>query len=115
MDKEILKGTLDIVLLLLLSTNPMYGYAIAKQIKKLANNSLEIGEGTLYPALKRLEEKKYLDSYWKEKNRKYYRTTEKGKIELKDKLDSWNIINNLIQEINLFSNSKSFYKEDLHE
>ncbi|AJA46681.1 PadR-like family transcriptional regulator [Clostridium pasteurianum DSM 525 = ATCC 6013] len=111
MDKEILKGSLDIILLLLLSPNSMYGYAIAKQIKKLANNSLEIGEGTLYPALKRLEEKKYLDSYWGVKNRKYYKTTEKGKIELKNKLDNWNIVNNLIQEINLYTNSK----EDAYE
>ncbi len=101
MDKEILKGSLDVILLQLLTEDEMYGYKIAKRIKKMANNSLEIGEGTLYPALKRLEEKKYLEAYWDSSgcgnNRKYYKTTENGKTELGKKLESWNTINDLIQ------------------
>ncbi|MPQ33981.1 PadR family transcriptional regulator [Clostridium estertheticum] len=103
MDKEMLKGSLDIIILQLLSKSEMYGYEIAKQIKKLAKNSLEIGEGTLYPALKRLEEKKYLESYWVsiggKNNRKYYKTTKDGILELKRKLESLDIINDLIKEL----------------
>ena len=58
MDREILKGSLEIILLSLLKNNAMYGYEISKTIKNLSEDALIIGEGTLYPALKRLEEGK---------------------------------------------------------
>ena len=60
MDREILKGSLEIILLSLLKNNAMYGYEISKTIKNLSEDALIIGEGTLYPALKRLEEKELI-------------------------------------------------------
>ncbi len=103
MDKELLKGSLDIVLLIFLSKKYMYGYEIAKEIKDMTNNSYQISEGTLYPALKRMEDKKFLESFWefvgeKDLKRKYYKITKEGTIELQSKLDSWRVINNLIEK-----------------
>nr|WP_015141736.1 helix-turn-helix transcriptional regulator [Clostridium perfringens]AFV15160.1 Transcriptional regulator, PadR family [Clostridium perfringens] len=57
MDREILKGSLEIILLSLLKNKDMYGYEISKEIKNITDNVLILGEGTLYPALKRLKEK----------------------------------------------------------
>ncbi|WP_252250682.1 helix-turn-helix transcriptional regulator [Clostridium sp. ZBS13] len=101
MDREILKGFLDILLLSLLKNNDMYGYELSKTIKELSNNKLSVGEGTLYPALKRLEEKKYIDSYWVERGgklikRKYYKITIEGITTLKEKINDYEIINSLL-------------------
>ncbi|GKX68582.1 PadR family transcriptional regulator [Inconstantimicrobium mannanitabidum] len=97
---EILKGNIDTIMLALISNEDMYGYDIAKLIKQKTDNSYQIGEGTLYPALKRLEDKNYLQSYWGSSDggvkRKYYSITETGKNELLIRIDSWRKINNLI-------------------
>lgn len=102
MDKELLKGIIDIVILSLTSRKDMYGYAITKTIKDRTNSLYEIGEGTLYPALKRLEERNFLTSYWGESEkggrRKYYMITDEGTIQLKRGLNNLKVINNLISE-----------------
>ena len=102
LDREILKGSLEIILLSLLKSKTMYGYEISKTIKILTKNELSIGEGTLYPALKRLEERKLIENYFLEldtskKKRKYYKITEKGLIELNFKLLDFLLIANLIK------------------
>ena len=101
MDREILKGSLEIILLSLLKNNAMYGYEISKTIKSLTENSLIIGEGTLYPALKRLEEKNLIENYFIEldtskKKRKYYKITQLGLNELNLKLIDFLLIYKLI-------------------
>ncbi|EGT4142435.1 PadR family transcriptional regulator [Clostridium perfringens] len=101
MDREILKGSLEIILLSLLKNKPMYGYEISKTIKSLTENSLIIGEGTLYPALKRLEEKNLIENYFIEldtskKKRKYYKITQLGLNELNLKLIDFLLIYKLI-------------------
>jgi PadR family transcriptional regulator, regulatory protein PadR len=102
MDKELLKGSIDIVILALTSSGDVYGYEITKKIKTFTNSLYEMGEGTLYPALKRLEEKKFLTSYWGEADkggrRKYYSITEEGRKELTHKLNNWKVINSLIND-----------------
>lgn len=102
MDKELLKGSIDIVILALTSGKDVYGYEITKRIKEYTDSSYEMGEGTLYPALKRLEEKKLLISYWgdtdKGGRRKYYKITDEGRKSLEDKLINWQLINHLINE-----------------
>lgn len=102
LDREILKGSLEIILLSLLKSQTMYGYEISKTIKNLTQNELSIGEGTLYPALKRLQEKKLIENYFIEldankKKRKYYKITEKGLTELNLKLLDFLLIANLIK------------------
>ncbi len=68
MDREILKGSLEIILLSLLKNKDMYGYEISKEIKNITDNVLILGEGTLYPALKRLKEKNLIQDYFIETN-----------------------------------------------
>lgn len=103
MDKEILKGSNQIIILSLLSNKNMYGYEIAKKIKKESNELYSIGEGTLYPALKRLEEQGLVHSFWEDtekgKRRKYYGITTKGKTILDKKLSHWKIANGLIVQV----------------
>jgi DNA-binding PadR family transcriptional regulator len=102
MDKELLKGSIDIVILALTSVKDVYGYEITKKIKDYTNAAYEMGEGTLYPALKRLEEKNLLISYWgdtdKGGRRKYYKITNEGKKALEEKIKNWELINHLINE-----------------
>ena len=104
MDREILKGSLEIILLSLLKNKDMYGYEMSKEIKNITENVLILGEGTLYPALKRLKEKNLIQDYFIETNsskkkRKYYKITEDGLIELNLKLKDFYLISNLIENI----------------
>ncbi|TPF98783.1 PadR family transcriptional regulator [Clostridium perfringens A] len=99
-----LKGSLEIILLSLLKNKDMYGYEISKEIKNITDNVLILGEGTLYPALKRLKEKNLIQDYFIETNsskkkRKYYKITEAGLIELNLKLKDFYLISNLIENI----------------
>lgn len=102
MDKELLKGSIDIIILALTNIKDVYGYEVTKKIKEYTGSVYEMGEGTLYPALKRLEERKFLTSYWGEADkggrRKYYSITLEGKSELEEKLENWRVINHLINE-----------------
>lgn len=101
LDKELMKGSLDILLLTLIDKEDLYGYEIAKRLKELSNELYSIGEGTLYPALQRLEKKDLIKSYWVDldsgSRRKYYKITEDGKHELTEKLSQWDILSNLIK------------------
>lgn len=102
MDKEILKGSIDILLLSLISQKDCYGYEMVKSLKENSQELYSMGEGTLYPALKRLEKKKWIESYWQEadagKRRKYYRITDAGTKELAKKIGDWNVVKELIQK-----------------
>jgi PadR family transcriptional regulator PadR len=100
MDKEIMKGSIDILLLSLVNTRDMYGYEMVKTLKEHSNELYSMSEGTLYPALKRLENKQWIASYWEQSEagarRKYYRITKEGREELQRKLQEWNKVNHLI-------------------
>lgn len=100
MDKEIMKGSIDILLLSLMDRRDMYGYEMVKELKENSEDLYSMSEGTLYPALKRLETKLLLESYWEESDtgarRKYYRITKDGKKELVRKLKEWNKVSQLI-------------------
>lgn len=100
MDKELMKGSIDILLLSQVSKQDMYGFEIVKNIQAKSSNTYKMSEGTLYPALSRLEQKKYLSSYWGNSEsggrRKYYSITELGKNELVRKFEDWNQVSKLI-------------------
>ncbi|GGE67718.1 PadR family transcriptional regulator [Priestia taiwanensis] len=100
MDKEILKGSIDILLLTIISKYDTYGYEIIQELKKQSGDEYNMSQGTLYPALKRMEQKEFIESYWGESEtgmrRKFYRITTNGKTELERKLKSWEQITNLI-------------------
>ena len=121
MDREILKGSLEIILLSLLKNKDMYGYEISKEIKNITDNVLILGEGTLYPALKRLKEKNLIQDYFIETNsskkkRKYYKITEAGLIELNLKLKDFYLISNLnkkLRQLDISSRELSELKLEL--
>jgi len=100
MDKEMLKGSVDLLLLSLIKHRDLYGYEITKMLKQMSEDSYEMSEGTLYPALKRLERKDWVESYWSETaagRRKYYRITETGVKELEKKQQDWKLIETLVR------------------
>jgi PadR family transcriptional regulator, regulatory protein PadR len=90
---DIMRGTLDLLILKALSLQPMHGWAIAHRLEQLSGESLRIGQGSLYPALQRLEEKGWIDSEWQvtEQGRraKYYALTRAGRRALGAEQESW--------------------------
>jgi transcriptional regulator len=87
------QGTLDMLVLQVLAAEPLHGYAIAQRIRRLSREVVKVPQGTLYPALHRLENRKLLAAEWKPsetgRNAKYYRLTQKGRGQLKAESQSW--------------------------
>lgn len=96
-----MRGSIDILLLSLIFKKDTYGYEIVKDLKEASKELYNMSEGTLYPALKRLEKKQWITSYWGESvsggRRKYYTVTSDGKKELNEKVQEWNQVNLLIK------------------
>src|SRR5215475_8105829 len=90
---DLLQGTLDLLILKTLSGGPMHGYRIAARIQQLSEEVLRIEEGSLYPALYRMEQKGLIESEWgmTDNNRqaKFYKLTRKGRREMEAEADSW--------------------------
>jgi PadR family transcriptional regulator, regulatory protein PadR len=90
---DLLQGTLDLLILKTLSWGPAHGYAIARWIDQLTGEVLQVGEGSLYPALHRLEERAWVESEWRlsENNRraKFYHLTTKGRQQLRAESAMW--------------------------
>ena len=90
---DLLQGTLDLLVLQTLSWGPAHGYAVARWIEQLTGDMLQVGEGSLYPALHRLEERGRIASEWRtsEHNRKakFYRLTPKGREQLRAETATW--------------------------
>lgn len=101
MDKDLMRGSIDILLLSLIARKDTYGYEMVKDLKDTSQELYNMSEGTLYPALKRLEKKNWIESYWGDSStggrRKYYKITQNGKKELDIKVSEWNQINQLIK------------------
>ena len=91
---DLLQGTLDLLILKTLSWGPAHGYAVARWIQQLTGAVLTVGEGSLYPALHRLEERGWVETEWRlsEHNRraKFYTLTAKGRQQLRAETATWN-------------------------
>jgi transcriptional regulator len=90
---DVLRGTLDLLILKALSLQPMHGWGIAQRIQQLSQSALEVGQGSLYPALMRLERRGWIAGEWgtTENNRRarYYRLTPLGERHLRREAASW--------------------------
>jgi len=90
---DLLQGTLDLLILKTLSWGPAHGYAVARWIEQLTGEVLSIGEGSLYPALHRLEERGWVKSEWQlsatKRRTKVYRLTADGRAQLRSETSSW--------------------------
>lgn len=97
---ELLQGTLDLLILQTLTLEPMHGWGVAQRIQQVSNDALQIGQGSLYPALYRLEYKGWIKSEWgnSENNRraKYYRLTVAGRRQLQSELETWDRLSNAV-------------------
>lgn len=91
---DILPGTLDMLILKAVSLKPLHGYGVLQRIRQISRDALEIPQGSLYPALYRLEHHDLITAEWgqSENNRraKYYRLTAAGRRRLRDETDGWN-------------------------
>ncbi|NLU41960.1 MAG: PadR family transcriptional regulator [Firmicutes bacterium] len=92
-DKELLRGTLELMVLHLIDTGDTYGYALTSRISELSEGRIDLKEGTLYPVLYRLENESMIESSWSTPERgvprKYYRITEKGRARLSELRQEW--------------------------
>jgi transcriptional regulator len=90
---EVLRGTLDLMILQALRAGPAHGYGITRWIRAQSEDVLQIDDGALYPALHRLVERGWIDAEWgiSENNRRarYYRLTAEGRAELRRELKTW--------------------------
>ena len=93
---ELLQGTLPLLILRTLATGPNHGFAIARRIQQISKSVLRVEQGSLYPALHRMELDGIIESYWSttENNRKakYYRLTRQGIRQLATETERWNAI-----------------------
>lgn len=92
-NRELVKGSTSLILLQLLNERDMYGYELVKELEQRSDNGLSVKEGTLYPALHKLEKQEYIECYWQEQAkgpaRKYYQITDAGKEMLNEKTQEW--------------------------
>ena len=87
------QGTLDMLILQVVALGPIHGYAIAQRVQQISHDVLQVRQGSLYPALHRLENRGLLAAAWKPsdtgRDAKFYRLTSKGRTQLKEETANW--------------------------
>ena len=87
------QGTLDMLILQVIALEPLHGYAIARRMRQITHGTVQVPQGSLYPALHRLENRKLLAAEWKRsetgRDAKYYRLTARGRARLKSEAENW--------------------------
>jgi PadR family transcriptional regulator, regulatory protein PadR len=90
---DLLQGTLDLLILKTITREPLHGWGIAKRIQALSGEVLSVGQGSLYPALHRLEQQGWIRADWRDselgRSAKFYTLTREGKRQLERELESW--------------------------
>ncbi len=90
---EFLKGTLDMLILKVVALGPIHGYAIAQRIQQISRDFFQLQQGSLYPALHRLEDRGWLEAEWKQtetgREAKFYSLTKKGRKQLEAEVSNW--------------------------
>lgn len=98
---DVLQGTLDMLILKALSLEPMHGWGTAQRIQQISEDALQLNQGSLYPALHRLEQRGWIASEWgtSENNRraKYYRLTATGRSQLEDEKAMWRTFSRAVE------------------
>ena len=98
---DLLQGTLDLLILKTIAREPLHGWGIAKRIQLLSGDVLAVGQGSLYPALHRLEQQGWINAEWKDsdlgRSAKVYSLTRQGRKQLERELMSWNRLSSAVQ------------------
>ncbi len=97
---EFLKGTLDMLILKVVALGPIHGYAIAQRIQQISKDLFQIQQGSLYPALHRLEDRSWLQAEWKQtdtgREAKFYTLTRQGRKQLQTEVKNWELISDAV-------------------
>jgi transcriptional regulator len=97
---EFLKGTLDMLILKVVALGPIHGYAISQRIQQISKDFFQVQQGSLYPALHRLEDRAWLAAEWKQtetgREAKFYTLTRKGRRQLEAEIRSWEQISDAV-------------------
>ena len=97
---EFLKGTLDMLILKVVALGPIHGYAISQRIQQISKDFFQVQQGSLYPALHRLEDRGWLVAEWKQtetgREAKFYTLTRKGRKQLEAEMRNWEQISNAV-------------------
>ena len=100
---DLLQGTLDLLILKTLQLEPMHGWGIAQRIQQVSESVLQVNQGSLYPALHRLEEQGWIEANWatSENNRqaKYYELTRLGRKQLTEETENWQRLSGAVGRI----------------
>jgi transcriptional regulator len=92
---DLLQGTLDLLILKTLALGPLHGWGISKRIGQLSSDVLSVGQGSLYPALYRLEDRGWVEAEWgvspEGRKAKFYRLTADGKKQLTEQAENWRV------------------------
>ena len=97
---DLLQGTLDLLILKTLAREPLHGWGISKRIQMLSEEVLSVQQGSLYPALHRLEQQGWIESTWKDtelgRSAKFYSLTKEGRQQLERELQTWSRLSNAV-------------------
>jgi transcriptional regulator len=100
---DLLQGTLDLLILRTLSLGPMHGWGISQRIQQISESVLQVNQGSLYPALHRLEEQGWIEAEWRasDNNRqaKYYQLTRLGRKQLHQETENWERLSAAVDRI----------------
>ncbi len=98
---DLLQGTLDLLILKVVALQPIHGYGIAQRLRQISKEALQVQQGSLYPALHRLEVQELLRSEWRAtetgREAKFYSLTEKGRIQLGEEEATWKQLSDAIR------------------
>lgn len=107
---DLVQGTLDLLLLKILALEPMHGWAISLRLRSISGDVLQVSEGSLYPALHKLEQEGWITAEWKqtENNRraKFYSLTRLGRKQLQSEAENWRRLSTAISEVVQLSEGK---------
>jgi len=97
---EFLKGTLDMLILKVVAVGPIHGYAISQRIRQISKDFFQLPQGSLYPALHRLEERGWLEAEWSDtatgREAKFYKLTRTGRKQLESEMLHWEKLSNAV-------------------
>jgi transcriptional regulator len=100
---DLLQGTLDLLILKTLRLEPLHGWGISKRIRQLSNDVLQVNQGSLYPALYRLEEQGWITAEWgispEGRRAKFYRLTASGRKQLNEEQASWRLFTGAVEQV----------------
>jgi PadR family transcriptional regulator, regulatory protein PadR len=100
---DLLQGTLDLLILKTLALGPLHGWGVSKRLRQLSADVLEVGQGSLYPALYRLEDRGWVSAEWgmspEGRRAKFYTLTAKGKKQFAAECTQWRLFSSAVEQV----------------